>query len=96
LEISKVLLYPKITEVLGKAGTNKKEVLRAVKANSVIIKPGVTLKVMEEDPEDNKILECALAAGAKIVVSGDKHLLRLGKFKNTRILAPREFFDNIG
>ena len=43
-----------------------------------------------------KYLECALASGADIIVSGDKHLLKLGKFRKTKILTPREFFDSIG
>jgi putative PIN family toxin of toxin-antitoxin system len=95
LEISKVLLYPKIAEILRKTGINEKEILRALKANSIMVKPKVKLHVIEEDVEDNKILECALVAGADIIVSGDSHLLKLGKFRKTRILTPREFFDYI-
>ena len=95
LEISKVLLYPKISEVLSKAGLNEKEILRAIEANSTIVKPRLKLQIIDEDAEDNKILECALACKADIVVSGDKHLLELGRFKKTKILTPREFFDNI-
>jgi putative PIN family toxin of toxin-antitoxin system len=95
LEISKVLLYPKIAEILRKTGINEKEILRALEANSTIVKPKVKLHVIEEDVEDNKILECALAAGADIIVSGNRHLLKLGKFRKTRILTPREFFDYI-
>ena len=30
-----------------------------------------------DDPDDNRILECALSASAMFVVSGDRHLLRL-------------------
>jgi len=94
LEISKVLLYPKIAEILRKANVNEREILQAIEANS-IVKPKFKLQVIEEDVEDNKILECALASGADIIVSGDKHLLKLGRFKKTRILTPRELFDNI-
>jgi hypothetical protein len=54
----------------------------------------VKLSVINEDDEDNKILECALASGADIIVSGDRHLLKLGKFRKTTIVTPREFFDN--
>jgi putative PIN family toxin of toxin-antitoxin system len=95
LEISKVILYPKIAEILRKAGVNEKEILQAIEENSAIVNPKLRLHVIEEDAEDNKILECALTAGADIIVSGDKHLLKLGKFKKTKILTPREFFDNI-
>ena len=95
LEVSKVLLYPKIAEILKKANVTEKEILRAIEANSTIVNPKIKLQIIEEDAEDNKILECALASGADIIVSGDKHLLKLEKFRKTRILTPREFFDNI-
>lgn len=40
---------------------------------------------------DNRILEAALALSADAIVSGDHHLLDLGKYKNISILTPREF-----
>jgi len=95
IEISKVLLYPKIAEILRKASDNEKEILRAIETNTIIVKPKLKLHIIEEDAEDNKILECALASGADIIVSGDKHLLKLGKYRKTRIQTPREFFDSI-
>ncbi len=95
LEISKVLLYPKIADVLRGAGVNEKEVLRAIGENSTIVKPKLKLHLIDEDEEDNKILECALTSGADIIVSGDKHLQKMGKFKKTRILTPNEFFSKI-
>ena len=55
LEMSKVLLYPKIAEILRKANVDEREILRAIEANSIIVKPKLKLQIMEEDPEDNKI-----------------------------------------
>jgi len=94
LEISKVLLHPKIADILRKNGIDGKEILRAIAASSKIVEPTVKLNVVNEDPADNKILECALVAGAEIIISGDKHLLELGKFRKTKILTPREFFES--
>jgi uncharacterized protein len=95
LEISKVLLYPKIATILQRTNLNEKEILRAIQANSTIVKPKLKLHIIAEDEEDNKILECALASGADIIVTGDNHLLKLDKFRKTRVLTPRDFFDNI-
>ena len=95
LEISKVLQYPKVSEILRKTGLREKDVLRILAANSRKVEPKLKLHAVNEDAEDNKILECALAANADIVVSGDKHLLELDKFKKIRILTPREFFDSL-
>ena len=92
LEISKVLQYEKVSEILRKTGISEKDILRILAVNSVKVEPTLKLHVADEDAEDNKILECALAARADIIVSGDKHLLKLGKFRKTRILPPSEFF----
>ena len=94
LEVSKVLLYPKVAEILGKTGIRERDILRIFGVNSKIVEPKIKLHIINEDAEDNKILECALAAGADIIVTGDKHLLELGKFRKTRILTPRRFFDS--
>ena len=95
LELSKVLQYQKVSEILGKTGISKKDALRILIVNSRKVEPSLKLHAVNEDAEDNKILECALEARADIIVSGDKHLLQLGKFKKTRILSPREFFDSL-
>jgi putative PIN family toxin of toxin-antitoxin system len=94
LEISKVLQYPKVSTVIRKTGLNEKDLLRILKVNSIKVKPEVKLHAVNQDVKDNKILECALAANADVIVTGDKHLLSMGKFKRTKILTPREFFDS--
>ena len=47
-------------------------------------------------PDDDRILECAVAAGAQVLVSGDKHLLRLGAFEGIRIVPVAEFLERFG
>jgi predicted nucleic acid-binding protein len=40
-----------------------------------------TLKVIAADPDDDKVIECAVAANATHIVSGDRrHLLALGDY----------------
>lgn len=48
-----------------------------------------------EDPDDDKFLACAIAAESKYIISGDKHLLKIGRFLNTTIVTPRYFLDNL-
>jgi putative PIN family toxin of toxin-antitoxin system len=44
------------------------------------------------DPDDDIVLECAVAAGATHIVTGDKrHLLPLGSFQGIRIVTPAQF-----
>jgi len=56
-----------------------------------IISPSVSVDVIRSDPDDNRILECAVEAQAHFIVSGDRDLLDLGKFKKIRILSPADY-----
>lgn len=56
-----------------------------------IISPSVILNVIRSDPDDNRILECAVEARAHYIVSGDPHLLKLGVFERITILSPTDY-----
>jgi len=45
------------------------------------------------DPDDNRVLECAIEAKAAFTVTGDEHLLALDPYRGIAILSPREFLD---
>jgi predicted nucleic acid-binding protein len=48
-------------------------------------------RVISEDPEDDKYLHCAEAAGARWIVTNDRHLLALREWKGAVILRPTSF-----
>ena len=45
------------------------------------------------DPDDNRVLECAIEAKATFIVTGDHHLLDLDPYRGIAILSPRDFLD---
>jgi len=45
-----------------------------------------------QDPEDNKILESAVEAGADFLVSSDKDLLNLESYQGVEIINPAQFW----
>lgn len=53
-------------------------------------KPAARLAVLRDAP-DNRILECAVEAGADLVVTGDRHLLSLRKFQGIPIIRLADF-----
>ena len=53
--------------------------------------PKSTIHVCD-DPDDDRVLECALAFKADFIVTGDKHLLQLKRFRKIDIVTPAEFF----
>ena len=58
---------------------------------SANIKPAQTLNIVNDDPTDNRILECAVEGNADAIVSEDRHLLALKSFRGIPIITVREF-----
>jgi len=61
---------------------------------SNVVKTHPHIHLLSDGP-DNRILECASAAKADYIVTGDKHLLSLKKFQDTKIIRLSEFLENI-
>ena len=57
-----------------------------------IVVPTQTLDVTG-DPDDNRILECALAAGSDYIVTYDQDLLRLGEYGGIKIVSAADFLQ---
>ena len=57
-----------------------------------IVVPAQTLNVTD-DPDDNRILECAIAAGSDYIVTYDKDLLRLGEYAGIKIVRAVDFLQ---
>lgn len=62
-----------------------------VSAIATFVDVPARLDIVKEDPADNVILECAMAARADFIVSGDEHPLSLGKVDGTRIVTANDF-----
>jgi putative PIN family toxin of toxin-antitoxin system len=59
----------------------------------IIVPPGSRRISVVRDPKDNPILECAQAARAKYLITGDRDLLTLGTYRRLRIVTLREFLN---
>ena len=75
------------------SATRMREARAAIGDFTVLVHPRQPVSVVREDEADNRILECALAAGADAIVTGDHHLLELRRFGGVRITTPCEFLD---
>ncbi len=75
-----------------KFGYTEEEVntfIEAIISFSNIVNPEVEIDAIKADPDDNKILECAVTSGASYIVSGDKHLLELIEYGKIKIITPK-------
>jgi uncharacterized protein len=56
-----------------------------------IVIPTESIMAVDADPSDDRVLECAVAADAEVIVTGDKHLLALESFRGIAVQRVREF-----
>jgi len=68
-------------------------ILDMLRANAEVISVKGPLEPVCDDPDDDKFLACALAGECKLIVSGDKHLLKASGFRGITVLTPREFLN---
>jgi putative PIN family toxin of toxin-antitoxin system len=86
-ELSRVLDYPKFdfTE------EQKARFKALISEIATLVRPSRKLDIVKEDPSDNRILECALAADVDFVISGDEHLLSIGQLGRIKIVSAGSF-----
>lgn len=86
-----VLDYPELRDKVVSQKLAIRRTVEKVVSLSAIIEPQERHKIIKDDPDDNKFLDCAVAAKAGFIVSQDKHLLSLKKFKGILIVSPNQF-----
>ncbi len=62
-------------------------------SQAILIKKAPRVNMVSEDPEDNKFLSCARAGKADYIITSDRHLLVLRKFKGIKIVKPVQFLS---
>ena len=72
---------------------NVEKALLGFAERATLIELSGAVKGVCRDPKDDMILECAVLARAKFIVSGDRDLLALGNYENISIVTPRAFLD---
>ena len=58
-----------------------------------LVFPQTRVDLIKDDPDDNIILECALAADVEYIITGDSHLLTLKSFEKIKIISPAMFIS---
>ncbi|HKP52315.1 MAG TPA: putative toxin-antitoxin system toxin component, PIN family [Chloroflexia bacterium] len=90
-EYRRVMAYKRVRLRHGLTDKEIEEAINPFSEYATIIKPTVQIEAVRDDPDDDKVLECAIAGEADYIVSGDAHLLNLGEYQTVKILAPAAF-----
>lgn len=94
-EIIAVFKRPKIRNNYQLSDKHINKIKQLLQKDATLIKPKSYLKIIKVDPADDKFINCALTARVKFIVSGDKHLLDLKKYKKVKIIKAAEFLKLI-
>jgi putative PIN family toxin of toxin-antitoxin system len=99
----KLIISPEILEEYERVGKilaeefssiNLQPILDFVTIKAEIIPAERLSERVSDDPDDDKFLACAISANSKIVISGDRHLLKVSGFRGIKVMKPRPFVDD--
>lgn len=74
-------------------GVNLNPILELLTITTGLFSPAPLTEKVCDDADDDKFIACALAGKANLIVSGDKHLLKVKNYRGIEIVSPRLFVD---
>jgi putative PIN family toxin of toxin-antitoxin system len=90
-ELESTLRSPRLRRYIAWSDDELLEFLALVRAVAKIVIPTSRIDAIRVDPADNRVLEAAAEGGVDYVVTGDRHLLDMGRCGNIPIVTPVRF-----
>lgn len=90
-ELKEVLQRGKLAKRLRQANVRAGDLVAGFATLARIVKPATIESVVIEDPPDDEVIACAVAASASAIVSGDSHLLKLQRYGAIEIRTAPQF-----
>lgn len=94
-EVQEVLSRPKITSYLHLTSSTIRSLLYTFSTRAFVTQGILAVHVVENDPDDNKFIACALEGSATHIVTGDNDLLRLQEYDGVHIVKARAFMNDL-
>jgi len=87
--------YQRVADALSKKypPVDLTELLELIVVEADMIQAEPLNEPVSADPDDDMFIACALASGARLIVSGDKHLLGVDGYGGIEVLKPKAFVD---
>jgi len=89
-ELFEVMNVPKLARRLEAAGLPPEELMQRYLDVVMLVEPQAVPNVVPDDPDDNEVVAAAIASEADLIISGDGHLLDLGRHAGIRIITPAQ------
>lgn len=87
-EYERILGSPRLVRVHGMTAAEIVEDIESFRQYATMVEPSEALRVVQDDPDDDKFFECAVAGGAGYIVSRDELLLAVREFRGIRVISP--------
>jgi uncharacterized protein len=90
-ELTDILSRRKFAKKLAASGLTVEQIVDRYAELATLVRPVTIAPTILNDPDDDHVLACAIAARADLIVSGDKHLHGLGgEYQGIRIVTPAQ------
>lgn len=87
--------HEKVQTKLGMSESQATRAAAEILSVSTLVEISNSLHFVVDDPDDDKVIECAVIGKASYIVSGDHHLLDLKEYKNIQIVPASNFLEFI-
>jgi putative PIN family toxin of toxin-antitoxin system len=84
-----------LTDKFDWSQARTQEAIEGILRSAEVVTPAEKVADIVDDPADNRVLEAAYAGDADVIVSGDRHLLALNRWRGIRIVPPRALLDSL-
>lgn len=92
-ELTATLGAAKLAQRIERSGLTQEELLARYLNVAIVVQPSAVPRIVPNDPDDDQVIACAMAANADYVVSGDSDLLKLGEHQGIRIVKAVEMVE---
>jgi putative PIN family toxin of toxin-antitoxin system len=95
-ELHGVLGRETFAKHLQARGLTATRIFEGYAALAAVVVPATIPAVVIDDPDDDAVLACAVAAKVDLVVSGDPHLVEPVRYDGIPIVAPADAVERLG
>jgi len=90
-ELERVMAEPRLRRRYGLTPSRVARLLRGLRQFAIVTRGELEVGGVVRDPEDHKLLACAVEGSADYLVTGDDDLLSLGEYESVPIISPAAF-----
>jgi len=95
-EYERILASPRIARRHGMTAAEIADDIDGFREYATVTEPRELLRVVQDDADDDKFFECAVAGSAAYIVSRDEKVLVVREYRGIRVVSPEVFLAIVG